>query len=71
MIADEIRLSDAERVSACWLTVNKYVAQRLSELRSKLEGCKTWEDTLQTQARIRELKLLLEIATSEQEIDNG
>lgn len=52
--------------SRTWSLVKVHVDERLSTLRTRLEGSLSWEDTLQCRAQIRELKQLLEISQPEE-----
>jgi len=55
-----------DRYSQTWQAVEAYLEDRLSTLRSKLEGELSPEDTIATRARIREIRALLEEATPEE-----
>lgn len=50
-----------EAYSQTWQTVKKYAEDRITELRTKLEGQLGVEDTLTVRAQLKELRLILEL----------
>lgn len=54
-----------EAYSPTWVAVREHCTVRLSELRLKLEGDITWDETLKVRAQIKELKNLLGLVKTE------
>lgn len=52
--------------SSTWLNIAGYLADRLKALRSQLESDQTEKETIETRARLRELKALLADAAEEE-----
>ena len=55
-----------DRYSQTWQAVETHLEDRLTTLRSKLEGELSPEETIATRARIREIRVLLEEARPEE-----
>lgn len=62
-------ITPEHRQSAGWLLVKGYATQRCVELRARLEGELSHEETIKTRAALREMKLLLSIEKPEQEFE--
>lgn len=50
-----------EVYSQTWQDVKKYAEDRIAELRNKLEGQISGEETVMIRAQLKELRLLLEL----------
>ena len=50
-----------EAYSQTWQDVKRYAEERIAELRIKLEGPLSNDDTLTIRAQLKELRLLLEL----------
>jgi hypothetical protein len=61
----DVTLSETDKVSSAWATVVKYAGLRIVELRAKLEGAGSWDETIAIQSRIREVRLLLELGRTQ------
>lgn len=64
-----MKLSAEHKHSAAWFIIRDYAAERLAELRARLEGDLPEKETVQARAAIRELKRLLDLENPEQEIE--
>jgi hypothetical protein len=48
--------------SNTWLVIEAHLTQRIADLRSRLEGNLSWDETQKVRASLQECKTLLELA---------
>jgi hypothetical protein len=62
-------LSDADRGSAAWASIERMLAARLADLRAKNDRLQTAEETAHLRGQIAEIKTLLSLAEPRPHVD--